>query len=97
MLRVYAYAASLSHGEIVVIETAPYTALLEHRGHTLVLSLDPGSGQGRWHLAGAKDSEGFEILDDGRLRRAGVERELDEAAIEWVEELTRAAAHEEAG
>jgi hypothetical protein len=97
MLRVYAYAASLRHGEIAVIESAPQTALLEHQGRILALSFDLNSGKGSWQLPGAKKTSGsFEILDDGRLHRAGVEKQLDEAAIDWVEELTHAAAQEEA-
>ncbi len=91
MLRVYAYAASLSHGEILVIETAPHRALLEHKGHTLVLAFDVRSGKGSCHQPGSKKVPGgFEILADGRLRFAGIEKQLDEAAIDWVEQLTGA-------
>jgi hypothetical protein len=91
MLRVYAYATSLSHGEILVIETSPDRALLEHKGHTLVLGFDVRSGQGSCLLPGSKKVEGgFEILADGRLRFAGIEKQLDEAALDWVEQLTGA-------
>ena len=90
MLRVYAYAASMANGEIVVTETAPYAASLEHKGHTLVLSFDVRSGKGAAVQPGVgAGPRGFEILEDGRLRFAGVEKQLDEAAIDWVEQLTR--------
>ncbi len=92
MLRVYAYAASMSNGEMVVTETAPYAASLEHKGHTLVLSFDVRSGKGSCRPPGPAQVPGdFEILEDGRLRFAGVEKQLDEAAIDWVEQLIRAA------
>jgi hypothetical protein len=92
MLRVYAYAASLSNGEMAVTETAPHAASLEHKDHTLVLSFDVRSGKGSCHFPGSAQAPGdFEILEDGLLRFAGVEKQLDEAAIDWVEQLTRAA------
>jgi hypothetical protein len=65
--------------------------LLEHKGHTLVLGFDVRSGQGSCLLPGSKKVEGgFEILADGRLRFAGIEKQLDEAALDWVEQLTGA-------
>jgi hypothetical protein len=98
MLRVYAYAASLSHGEIIVTETGPYAASLEHTGHTLMLSFDlssgkGGSGEGGCRQPGSKQLSGvFEILEDGSLRVSGLETQLDVAAIDWVEQLTRMSA-----
>jgi hypothetical protein len=97
MLRVYAYAAGLSQGEITVTEHAPHAALLEHKGRSLVLTLNPLSGKGSClqpsaqNIPGDIDAGEFEILGDGRLRAAGIERQLDEAAIDWVERLTRVA------
>ena len=93
MLRVYAYAASLSHGEIIVTETGPYAASLEHKGHTLMLSFDLSSGKGGCRQPGSKQLSGaFEILEDGSLRVSGLETQLDVAAIDWVEQLTRMSA-----
>ena len=98
MLRVYAYAASLSHGEIIVTETGPYAASLEQKGHTLMLSFDlwsgkGGSGKEGCRQPGSKHLSGvFEILEDGSLRVSGLETQLDVAAIDWVEQLTRMSA-----
>jgi hypothetical protein len=101
MLRVYAHAASLNRGEVTVIETTPHSALLEHKDHALLLSFDARNGEGSFHPPTSHSPKlkklpgGFTILEDGALRVAGEETQLDEAAIGWVEQLIRAAAGEE--
>jgi hypothetical protein len=95
MLRVYAHAASFNHGEHIVTETTPASVSLEHKNAALHLIFDPGSGNATWMLeqhGGAATARVFRLLEVGLIEFDGEEKELDRAAIDWVEELTRAAA-----
>lgn len=93
MLRVYAYAASVNHGEFRLTSAPPDTLRIEHEGLTLRLSLDAASGAGSWRRAeaGIERSGDLRIQDDGGLLVDGTEKDLDQAAIEWIEDLTKAA------
>ncbi|HEV2272909.1 MAG TPA: hypothetical protein VGR96_02015 [Acidobacteriaceae bacterium] len=93
MLRVYAYAASVNHGEFRLTFVPSGGLRIEHEQLTLLLSLDTASGAGSWRLAEAaiERSGDLRIQDDGRLLVDGTEKALDQAAIEWIECLTKAA------
>jgi hypothetical protein len=90
MLRVYAIAAA-ERGEFTV--TATYAAAwVTHKSHVLGLSLNPIDGAATWRLAeqGLHRQGGFQVLESGMLGFPGEEKQLDEAAIDWIEELARA-------
>jgi hypothetical protein len=72
---------------------------VQHNGYLLSLQLDAESGIVSWAVKGpaaVDDRRSFELLESGVLLAAGQERELDRAAIDWVEELTRIAARKQA-
>jgi hypothetical protein len=98
MLRVYANAASLTHGEFVITALSD-AAWMHHNGYLLSLQLDAENGIVSWAVKGPADVDDrrcFELLESGALLAAGQETELDRAAIDWVEELTKIAARKRA-
>ena len=98
MLRVYANAASLTHGEFIVTALSD-AAWVQHNGYFLALRLSAADGVVSWALkgpAGVHHRRSFELLESGVLLSAGEETELDRAAIDWIEELTAIAARQRA-
>jgi hypothetical protein len=94
MLRVYAHAASLNYGEHAVSETGADVVTLAHQEATLEINFHPASGMAAWilrHQGRAETSGLFTMSDAGAIEFDGKEKELDRAAIEWIEELTRTA------
>jgi hypothetical protein len=98
MVRVYANAAALTHGEFVVTVLSD-AAWVQHNGGLLALRLSVDDGTVHWKLkdpAGTEQRRQFELLESGVLLAQGEETELDRAAIDWLEELTSAAARRQA-
>ncbi len=90
MLRVYASAAA-ERGEFTV--TATNAAVwVAHKNHVLGLSLNPIDGAATWKFAqqGLHRQGSFQVLESGMFRFPDEEKQLDEAAIDWIEELARA-------
>jgi len=89
MLRVYATAASLGRGEFTVTSAAD-AAWVRHKGNTLGLCFSAADGLASWRMTapgGQERQASFQILPSGALISGGKEKELDEAALEWIEEL----------
>lgn len=94
MLRVYSYAAGLDHGPIRVTDTSGGGVIVRSNEGELELHFDEQSGEARWERRGGEGQQvrgTFTLLADGRLDFDGEEKQLDSAAIEWVEDLTRPA------
>ena len=88
MLRVYANAASIDRGEFTV--TALHAAAcVTHEDNVLRLSFDPLNGEATWRFSeeGLRRQGSFRILESGALSFDGQEKQLDEAAIDWIEAL----------
>ena len=99
MLRVYAHAASLSYGEHIVTETGADVVTLAHQDATLEINFHPGSGMAAWILRrpGSAETAGlFTLSHAGAIEFDGKEKELDQVAIEWVQQLTHAGAGKQA-
>ncbi len=89
MLHVYASAASMGRGEFAVTSAsdAPW---VRHNGRTLGLRFNAADGLASWRMTAAGGQErraSFQILPTGALISGGEEKELDQAALEWIEEL----------
>lgn len=91
MLRVYASAAA-GHGEFIVT-AFPGAAWIKHKDNILALCFEPADGTATWSFTKADVSRqrgSFQILESGFLSFDGQEKQLDEAAIDWIEDLARA-------
>jgi hypothetical protein len=95
MVRVYAHAASLNGGAYGV-ENSGETAWLTYAESALRLRYSPETGAADWLLehAGQTVEGTFEIDDHGRLFFPEGPRELDEAAIHWVQQVGASAVEE---
>jgi hypothetical protein len=93
MLRVYAHAASLNYGEHVVTETGSDVVVLAHLDASLEINFHPDSETAAWVLRqpGSAETAGlFTLSHAGAIEFDGKEMELDQAAIEWIHQLTKA-------
>lgn len=87
MVRVYAGLEGLRRQESAeFIEPVLDSATVELRGVRLELFLDIESGWGEWRVA-AEAGE-FAISDSGLLHVERQQKELDIAAMEWLEKLS---------
>ena len=91
MLRVYAHAASLG-GKEYVVTTVANRAWVKHGACSLVICFRPETGAASWRVIQPKRETwgAFQIEHDGALTFPEGEKQLDAAAIDWVEELVRA-------
>jgi hypothetical protein len=103
MLRVYATAASLNRrGECGLIEVGSNAVRLEYAGAVLSLKINESDGAGSWTLdhAGRPQVHGsFQLSENGTLASdawPGQILEVDQAAIEWVQQLAHEAARQNA-
>ena len=99
MLRVYASAATLSRGKCQVTEITPGVVLLQSADAELELRFQSATGLGSWTIQPEKGLQGngnFVLSEAGTLQMNSTEKELDQAAIEWVEDLTRRAVQRQA-
>jgi hypothetical protein len=90
MLRVYAHAASLN-GSPYLVTTGSDAASVKHQDSVLSLQLSPGSGEGNWCVTHPEREEcgAFRIDEDGKLTFPIGPKELDAAAIDWLDHLGR--------
>ncbi len=90
MLRVYAHAASLN-GNAHVISSGPDAAQVDYGESMLRIGFSADSGAGSWRLTRPEGEEQgqFQIEEDGALILPGGPRELDRAAIDWVDKLVQ--------
>jgi hypothetical protein len=92
MLRVYSHAASLNGQELVVTGISD-EAWVKCHGCALSLSFRSETGEATWRVT-QPDLETwgeFRIEEDGTLNFPAGPKQLDTAAIDWVEHLVRAA------
>lgn len=92
MLRVYAHAASLN-GNTYGVASNTKTAWLTSMDCVLEISYSAEDGAASWQLSQPPREvrgEEFRIEADGTLAFPGGLKELDLAAIEWVEQLVQA-------
>jgi hypothetical protein len=85
MLQVYAHGASLNGNEYTVTSNST-AAAVKSRDRELNLSFSAESGAASWRLTG-EDQGTFEIDDHGLLLFPEGPKELDTAAIDWIDQL----------
>jgi hypothetical protein len=95
MLRVYAEAASLK-GIRYEAKSGPNGASIEHKDDVLALTFSASSGAGAWHINGEKRGT-FQIEADGTLQFPEGPKELDVAAIDWIEQMSSQPERSETG
>ncbi len=90
MLRVYAHAAGLN-GNPYIVTSGPNQATVKHEDSVLSLQFGPDSGEGNWCVTHPEREEcgAFRIEDDGKLTFPVGPKELDAAAIDWLDHLGR--------
>jgi hypothetical protein len=99
MVRVYAHAASLN-GVACDVTTSAEAAVVTRKGATLTIQYSEETGDGCWRLVhlvpaltGSGDCEewgGFHIDEHGVLMFPAGPKELDTAAIDWIDHLVHA-------
>jgi hypothetical protein len=82
MLRVYASAASLS-GRDYQVTSSSDQAWVKHEGHTLNVCFRGETST--WSMGQTHGD--FAVQEDGTLMFPSGPKELDQAAIEWLEQL----------
>jgi hypothetical protein len=95
MLRVYAHAASLNEAAEYVVTSSSEDATVQHLESILSVHFDPNTGDGHWRITRpACESVGkFHIEEDGNLAFPVGPKALDQASIEWLEQLGHAELH----
>jgi hypothetical protein len=90
MLRVYAHAAGLN-GNPYIVTSGSNQVTVKHEDSVLSLQFDPDSGEGNWCVTHPEREEcgAFRIEDDGKLTFPVGPKELDAAAIDWLDHLGR--------
>ena len=90
MLRVYAHAASLN-GSAYLVTTGSDAASVKHQDSELSLQFSPDTGEGNWCVTHPEREEcgAFRIEEDGKLTFPVGPKELDAAAIDWLDHLGR--------
>jgi hypothetical protein len=92
MLRVYAHAAGL-HGKPCVVTGGPAVALVSCGGCTLAISFSADTGDATWRLTrtDCEESGEFRIDEHGALVFPVGPKELDTAALDWIDQLQHVA------
>jgi hypothetical protein len=90
MLRVYAHAASL-HGNAYEVAAGAESARVKHQESALNLKFSTETGEGDWCVTHPEREEcgAFRIEEDGKLTFPVGPKELDAAAIDWLDHLGR--------
>jgi hypothetical protein len=90
MLRVYAHAASL-HGSAYEVTAGSESAWVKHQDSALSLQFSADTGEGNWCVTHPEREEcgAFRIEEDGKLTFPVGPKELDTAAIDWLDHLGR--------
>lgn len=85
--RVYASLEALGHGNVARIrETGRDGLTIELNNRKLVLAMDVKNGRGEWDMESSAGE--FTLSDSGVLMIGSEPKELDAAAIEWLERLS---------
>ena len=89
LLRCYAAAASVPGSEYRVINEDGVT-LVEFEQRVLAFHFEPGSGEATWQLSerGTESRGAFHMHEDSTLEFADEAKELDIAAIDFIEQLS---------
>jgi hypothetical protein len=95
MLRVYAHAASLNDVAEYVVTSSSEDATVQHLESTLGVRLDPTTGEGHWRITRPECEVWgkFRIEEDGNLVFPVGPKPLDQASIDWLEQLGHAELH----
>lgn len=90
MLQVYAHAASLNGRSFSVTSNASET-VVRHEDAVLTVSMDAATGRASWRSVrpGREEHGGFTIDPHGALNFPSGEKELDAAAIDWMDHLAQ--------
>jgi hypothetical protein len=88
MLRVYAHAAGLNQDAYGVASNAE-AAWVTYAESTLHIQYSPKTGDAHWSLEkSGHDAKGdFQIDENGQVVFPEGRKELDQAAIDWVQQL----------
>ena len=95
MLRVYAHAASLN-GKPFAVSSVDFKALVKYEDSSLTISFSPEEGMATWRLIRpGRDQQGpFQIDEHGAVVFPDGPRELDTAAIDWMDQLSNGPVYE---
>jgi hypothetical protein len=90
MLRVYAHAAGLNGDEYLVTNSSG-AASVQCGECALRICFSPDTGAASWRLTQPEREKwgDFRMEEDGTLTFPAGPKELDAAAIDWVEQLVR--------
>ena len=90
MLQVYAHAAGL-HGKPYAVTTTVSSAAVKYGNASLTISFTPEEGVAVWRLIRSSSQEqgSFEIDEHGALQFPGGPKELDMAAMDWMDHLSQ--------
>lgn len=90
MLQVYAHAAAMN-GSHFAVTSSDHTAQVIHEDATLTLSMSPESGAATWRIIrpGREEEGDFQIDEHGALRFPACPKELDTAAMDWMDMLVQ--------
>jgi hypothetical protein len=88
MVKAYAHAAGLN-GIPCIVTTSPAAALVTRNRSTLTLTYSEETGAGSWRLVHGDCEEWgeFHIDEHGALVFPAGPKELDTAAIDWIDQL----------
>ena len=91
LLRCYAAAASVPGSEYLVLNAVGATEV-KHDHRVLSFRFQPSSGDATWQLLGegAESRGSFHMREDSTLEFTGETKELDMAAIDFIEQLAQA-------
>jgi hypothetical protein len=95
MVRVYAHAASLN-GVAVDVTVSPEKAVVRRQAATFTIQCSEETGAGSWRLVHGECEEWgeFHIDEHGVLMFPAGPKELDAAAIDWIDHLVHVSTNE---
>ena len=90
MLQVYAHAAGL-HGKPYAVTSTGSSAEVRYENASLTISFTPEEGVAAWRLTRGECHEqgSFHIDEHGALQFPAGPKELDMAAIDWMDHLSQ--------
>jgi hypothetical protein len=96
MLRVYAHAATLNGKEFIVTVDSDTAAVVSYGDCLLEISFSPGTGAAIWRISRPEGDErgNFEIDSEGAVHFPAGPKELDAAAMDWMDNLSSVCALE---
>ena len=90
MLQVYAHAASLN-GRAVAVTSTEFGAVVRYEDASLTITFAALTGHATWRSLrpGREERGSFEIDEHGALNFPSGPKELDAAAIDWMDHLAQ--------